>query len=68
MSLWLDSKEVVELTGYRQRSKQYLELARQGREFTIRADGFPLVIRAQFAYLTADKKRREPDFSAISRG
>lgn len=66
MSLWLDNDEVIELTGYRQRSKQYTELARQGREFTIRADGFPLVIRSQFE-TQATKRKREPDWSAITR-
>lgn len=66
MSLWLDEKEIVQLTGYRRRQKQYHELARQGVEFRARADGFPLVKRAQFENFTAPKKlRREPDFSAI---
>lgn len=66
MSLWLDSDEVIELTGFRQRAKQYTELARQGREFTIRADGFPLVIRSQFE-AKATKRKREPDWSVITR-
>lgn len=65
MSLWLDEDEIMQLTGYRRRQKQYHELARQGVEFRARADGFPLVKRAQFENSLQPKRRREPDFSAI---
>lgn len=70
MSLWLSPAEVVELTGFKQKSKQRLELARQALKFTVRADGFPLVDRSQFSSgepLTKNRRRREPDFTAIGR-
>lgn len=70
MSLWLTPAEVVERTGFKQKKRQVLELARQGLKFTVRSDGFPLVDRSQFESderLTRNRKRREPDFTAIGR-
>jgi len=66
MSLWLQENELIELTGWRQRKKQRLALAELSIKFRTRpADGFPLVERAQFENLSAEKRRREPDWSAI---
>jgi hypothetical protein len=70
MSLWLTPAEVAELTGYKQKSKQRLELARQGFRFTVRHDGFPMVDKSQVVtgdLLTRKQKKREPDFTAIGR-
>lgn len=70
MDLWLTPAELVLLTGYKQRRKQALELARQGLKFTVRQDGFPLVDRSQFQSgerLTKKQRRAEPRFSAIGR-
>lgn len=71
MSLWLTPAELVELTGFKQRGKQRLELARQGLKFTVRSDGFPLVDRSLFQAsgerLTKNQRRREPNFTVIGR-
>jgi len=70
LSLWLTPAEIVELTGFKQKSKQRLELARQGLKFTVRSDGFPIVDRSQFQsgdQLTRIRRKREPDFTAIGR-
>lgn len=66
MSLWLSEEELIERTGFKQKAKQCLELARQRVRFTVRADGFPLVDRSQFD-LTPKGARREPDYSHITR-
>lgn len=66
MSLWLDQDELVELTGYKRAKEQRAALSSLGIDFRTRpADGFPLVARAQFEQLTAGKRQREPDFSAL---
>ena len=55
MSLWLTKEELIERTGYKRHSAQCRELARQGMQFTVRHDGFPLVDRWQF------EQRSEPE-------
>lgn len=68
MSLHLNQDELVERTGYKQHAKQCEELARQGIKFTVRHDGFPLVLRSQFELpLTVKGKRKEPDYGALTR-
>jgi hypothetical protein len=64
MSLWLNEDELVELTGYRQRSRQRQALAELGVKFRTRpADGFPLVLRDQFLP-AMDGKKGGPDWAA----
>ena len=70
MSLWLTPSELVELTGFKQKRRQCLELARQGLKFTVRSDGYPLVDRSLFESgerLSSTRRRREPNFTAIGR-
>ena len=65
MSLHLSALELIERTGYKQRNKQRDELARQGVPFTVRHDGFPLVLRS---YLEPTPgRKREPNFAALKR-
>lgn len=73
MSLWLDEEELFKLTGKRQRAKQVEVLSSLKPAVTFRVrpeDSFPLVDRAQFDGngLTQRRQKREPDFSAVSRG
>lgn len=70
MTLWLTPAEVVELTGFKQKSKQLAAVRKMGLKHTPRADCFPLVYRSQFESgerLTKNQRRREPNFTAISR-
>jgi hypothetical protein len=66
MSLWLTEDELIELTGYRQVTKQRQALAELRVQFRSRpADGFPLVARALFTSTdTKPTKRLEPNFGA----
>ncbi len=60
MSLWLTDDEVTELTGKKQNPKRIEALARLTPRvvFRVRADGFPLVDRAQFqTHAKAPKSR-----------
>jgi hypothetical protein len=64
MSLHLNEDELYEMTGYRQRKRQYAALAELRVPFKPRpADGFPLVERWRFQAPTAVKKS-EPNFGA----
>lgn len=65
MSLWLTKEELVDLTGFKHRKRQCLELARQGLQFRVRHDGFPLVDRWQFEQGQVAKGRQiEPNLGA----
>ena len=70
MSLWLSKEEVVELTGYKNGTKQKLALGQMGIKFRSRAsDGFPMVDRWQFEgeiiRPAAKQRRQEPNWDAI---
>lgn len=63
--LYLNSDELFERTGKKHRKKQCAELARQGVVFTIRGDGFPLVLRSTLEAPADKKRKREPNFGAL---
>ena len=46
-------------TGFKNRKKQCAELARQGVKFTVRWDGFPLVLLSQFEPTPDAKAKRK---------
>jgi len=67
MSLWLTEDELVELTGYKTKSRQRVALAEMHVKFRSRpSDGFPLVERCLFENLTPTHKKREPHWDALS--
>jgi hypothetical protein len=66
MSLHLSQDELIERTGYKQHPKQCKELARQGLKFTVRADGFPLVLRSQLE--PQDRRRPNFQFKQVANG
>ena len=71
MGLWLSKEELVELSGYRGRTKQKLALGKMGLTFRSRPfDGLPLVDRSQFEgeVISPQNKRRraEPSWDAIA--
>ena len=65
MSLHLSQIELIERTGYKQHPKQCAELARRGIRFTVRYDGFPLVLRSQLE--PTPGRKREPNYEALKR-
>lgn len=68
MSLWLTKEELFIRTKYRQNQRICAELARQGVEFKVRHDGFPLVDRAQFEGASVKPvRRKEPNYAALDR-
>jgi hypothetical protein len=63
MSLWLTDDELIVLTGYRRTKEQRKALAELRVQFKSRpADGFPLVLRAQFDTGIKATKRQEPNY------
>lgn len=69
MSLWLDPDELYELTGYRRRREVLAGLVRLGVKFRTRpADGYPLVLRADFEQRsTGAPRKRGPDWQAAEK-
>lgn len=62
MSLWLTADELIDLTGFRQRTHQKAALAQLGVAFRIRpADGFPLVLREHIVPKQGKAAVREVD-------
>ena len=57
--LFLTQDEMVELTGFRYRSKQVIALRMMGIEHKIRADGRVLVLRKHIEELFGLRKRKE---------
>ena len=71
MSLWLSKEELIELTGYKNRTRQKLALGQMGLKFRSRPlDGFPLVDRGQsereVIRSQRNKRPAEPNWGAIS--
>lgn len=68
MSLWLTREELVELTGYKTKSRWRKALSDMNVSFRSRPlDGFPLVPRSQFeSALTGPAKRREPRWDLLT--
>ncbi len=65
--MFLNKDELFELTGYKRRSAQALELAKRGYEFEQRSDGFILVHREYIAKkfgLTTKKLPKEEVYIA----
>lgn len=67
MSLWLDPEELFTLTGYKRRKEVVESLKAMGVKFRSRpADGYPLVLRADFEQ-RAPGRKRGPDFQAVEK-
>lgn len=70
MSLCLSRDELIELSGYKRRSKVAVWLTEHGYKFEIAADGWPRILRAAVEQRLMPKSsvrkehlRTEPDFS-----
>ncbi len=69
-SMFLTSKEVVELTGYTYKSKQKMQLIAKGVKFITRCDGSLCVLRDHVNRIlggttTKKIKNKEPDEEAL---
>lgn len=73
MSMFLNRDEIAELTGFKHKAKQRDWLVESGFKFTIRADGFPCVLRSHIEKSlggSLETKRLslvEPDADALRR-
>lgn len=75
MSLCLSRDELIELSGYQQRSKVAAWLTERGYKFETAADGWPRVLRAAVeqrlmprSAVRKEHSRTEPDFSIYETG
>lgn len=64
MTLALSAEEVIELTGYRMKSRQIAWLRRNGIRFFVAKDGHPRVPRSAIEGAKAPSPAR-PDFEAL---
>lgn len=65
--MFLTAKEIIELTGYKQKDKQINWLNSQGFSFLLRGDGGVVILRSHVEEVLglSNSKRRapQPDFS-----
>lgn len=68
MSLCLTSEELFQITHKRRPSAQIRELAKNGFDFRVRADGTPLVLREWLVdhQQTRKPKKTEPNFGNMA--
>ena len=64
--MFLDRKQIFDLTGYKQRGKQIQWLRENGFKFAVGADGYPRVlISAIEGVMGRDSRRTKPDAKAL---
>ena len=64
MILFLTREEVIELTAYKNKSRQVSFLLENGLRYVVASDGHPKVYRSQFEH-PEKEKQIEPDFSSL---